>query len=153
MPKVASRDTIIQTIKEKLWNFGLLDEPKGNVQSKNINNINACLIRDLYIIAYRNEGTISKKADGVIQSFARNKSLNDELVGNIKFGISMNNGSSPANILDCYPDSEDDQNDYLKELISIHKYTSKKSSSNGYNYLCKVAEKLGKTESDIRELE
>lgn len=148
MPMIAGREEIIQTIKEKIWNFGLAEKPKGNVKSQNTYSEIACLFRDIYVIAYRNEGRISEKTNNVIKSFAKQKCISEEQLSHYGGW----DGTPSAFILDCYPEYEFAKDDYLKEVASIYRYTLKKDSSQeAYIYLCEIASKLGKTEEDIKK--
>ncbi len=151
VPMVTDRDTIIQTIKEKIWSFGLSDKPTNNVKSVNTYSRSACLIRDLFIVAYRNEGKISENVSRIIKSFAKKHYLNEEQVSNIIADVSWNKGEFSSYVLDCYSDFEADK--YIDELISIHNYTNKQGSSGkGLEYIYQVAKELGKTEKDVQEL-
>lgn len=144
MPMVSSEEVIVQTVKEKIWNLGLGEKPVSSVRSENIYSENATLIRDLYIIAYRNQGKITTSVDSIIKSFASKRYFDGHIVDDIKDAVIWNNGYSSANILDCYPEYEYSKEKYMEELISIYNYTLMNNSSKGaFNYLCEVANTLG----------
>lgn len=153
MPMVTSREVIIQTIKEKIWNYGLSEHPGYKVKSENTYSFSACLMRDLYIIAYQNEGEISDGVDTVIKSFAEQYGMDDSKIDKIRSQVIYNKGAIPAFILDCYPDDVSSINEYIKDMVSIYKYTMKATSTEqGYKYMCDVAAKMGMAEKHIEEI-
>lgn len=153
MPMVTSREVIIQTIKEKIWNYGLSEHPGYKVKSENTYSFSDCLMRDLYIIAYQNEGEISDGVDTVIKSFAEQYGMDDSKIDKIRSQVIYNKGAIPAFILDCYPDDVSSINEYIKDMVSIYKYTMKATSTEqGYKYMCDVAAKMGMVEKRIEEI-
>lgn len=142
MPMVSSGEVIVQTIKEKIWDFGLGEKPEPTVKSENICNVHASLIRDLYIIAYLNEGKITDQVDTIVQEFAKKYNLREQAVDHIRNSVSGSKGKVPTFILNCFPEYKEAKENYIKELISLYKYTLSDSSNHeAYEYLLKVAEK------------
>ena len=53
----------------------------------------------------------------------------------------------------CYPDDVSSRNEYIKDMVSIYKYTMKATSTEqGYKYMCDVAAKMGMAEKRLEEI-
>lgn len=97
-----------------------------------------CLFRDLYVIAFGNDGPKLSKSSIDIISEAFNPPLN---LNKEKSKIAMK--ANPDTIQDCYPIEKEKKDIFLKLMVLLWVRSGNHSRAATKQYIFNVAEKLG----------
>lgn len=114
--------------------MGIIDFLKKRIRDKDL-----CFLRDLYCIAFVNDGPfIQDKTKEIIAEMT--ESISEEKKSNF---LSID----PERIADIYPEDYKDRERYLFSLFYLWKFSGNHNKDKSYDYIRNVSKKMGLSSS------
>ena len=113
---------------------------------KKVSDPDMCMFRDLYTIAFGNDGSKLSKSSMDIIAESFKAPLNLDMM---KGMVAMK--ADPDTIKDCYPIEKGKRDAFLKLMILLWVRSGNLSKATTKQYIYKVAKKLGYSDRDIHD--